>query len=247
MRTGNTIAEILVVLSIVGLAAQDACGQQKGSREAYDLIRKDHMRTQPRKYEPPGIVDARKKLEAARQSLGVATEDYYAATRGKVYPTLDIDERLIRPRKAKSYYRFRSKGTMEKGIAARDKAVEEAYQNLATATTQLNDAVARAPKPFKSFSNMKAGTVGYFPYRIIIFQVLDEKKALIQTGIDGKLTLFLLRGVSTENWVDGKKLYLNDTFVISGTHQYTQAGGGTNTVFVMEPKTDEKPKPKKGK
>ncbi|QDT54600.1 hypothetical protein Pan44_26340 [Caulifigura coniformis] len=72
-----------------------------------------------------------------------------------------------------------------------------------------------------------------------VFQVIDKNNVLID-WLDrdvpgGQKETFWLRGVDTASMANGKEVELQGCFHIAETTTYRNVGGGTKTIFVIEP------------
>lgn len=125
--------------------------------------------------------------------------------------------------------------------------------------------IAAWRKSIKSFQgNLKVKQTGTFKGKIKIVQVVDQKNVLAEIPVivektsmdsvpmdrgDGRIVriarsstymgtdyvLVWFRNVPTANIVDGQEKDVGGAFTVSGTKTYRTAGGGSETVFVLEP------------
>lgn len=73
----------------------------------------------------------------------------------------------------------------------------------------------------------------YWPDEVVpveVFQVVDERNALVKFWND----LVWVSGLPTTDLVDGKTIVLKPVFKVTGTKRYQSAGGGSNTVYLLE-------------
>jgi hypothetical protein len=77
-----------------------------------------------------------------------------------------------------------------------------------------------------------------------VFQVVDGTSALLQyPGLEirigsrraiDKEAVFMVRGVTTKEWVDDRDVTLQGVFAVTGTETYITAGGASRTVPLLE-------------
>lgn len=139
---------------------------------------------------------------------------------------------------------------IRKASAGKEQAAATYQAKMAERRASLESALAEHRRTF-SYSGisfygkvppqLQVGQIGRFILsprpNIRVRQVLGPEEALVAyQRIDGKTyPMFLLRGFSTAGWADDTEVKFTRVGEVTGTHSYETAGGGTNTVFVVEP------------
>ncbi len=85
-------------------------------------------------------------------------------------------------------------------------------------------------------SHFSKGQIGYLPGGYEIQQVIDDKSfSALPINNPNDAERFHVVGITTTGRiVDGKKVSLSDTFIVTGTTSYTTVLGAKKTVFVLE-------------
>jgi hypothetical protein len=142
----------------------------------------------------------------------------------------------------------------------RSKAIKEFSEKLAAAKKRVDDlksgAIFDCPLIDKSIfaGPLQVGSIGLLRQQAIkAKQVLNANEALVARLSDvisstinpntgggnvvetGEGDPFLLRGISTAGWADGKELPMRQPIIFTGTYSYTSAAGAKRTVLLAEP------------
>lgn len=70
-----------------------------------------------------------------------------------------------------------------------------------------------------------------------VFQVIDKRKAICQSG----KVLFLLEGVDTSGMTDDSGIKPDGIFYVDGNYTYKSLDGGSNTIMIVKPVPKKEP------
>jgi hypothetical protein len=143
-----------------------------------------------------------------------------------------------------------------KSDSERSQAIKEWSAKVVAAKKRVADLKAGGifDCPFFGRPPLQVGSLGRLRSQaVIVKQVLNAKEALVALPSEvlsstinpngrggnvvetGEGDPFLLRGVSTAGWSDGKEVPMRQPVIISGTYSYTAASGAKRTVLLAEP------------
>lgn len=205
---------------------------------------------------------AKRVADRTQEAINKLTEDVKSQTVSlKRFRSGVIDrtaKTTIIPSNEKQPVRFPSKADKDETVAAAERSLAGMNERLKRYAdgTEFVYGTLTYPLTIGDFGQIYAGTP-----RVNVQQVVDANTMLIRVSYSvpafkilgsqpGRQTVvesfqteqitLMVKGVSTKGATDGAGFDLPQVFEVTGTKTYRTVGGGSNTVFVVEPLDTER-------